>query len=270
MSKFAPVVPAPIAQWMQGDGVGEDLLGDYHLLLAHDVVANANLYKKVYSEVRKRWKDSFIILDNSVVELGDAVGNGVLFEAAKIVLPDCIVVPDVMGDGIASRYRAQHFCREYTRAVHEDEVLNRLHIPLMGVIHGRDLDDCLGTAFEYWCTSPIDYVGIPRVLTKMLGSRMPVLQSVLRSSYFRGVHLLGFSDNLLDDVSCARMKGVGGIDSAVPIRAALQGQRMTLDVNKDYGPRGDFWNSPVDLIKRRAVNVTDNIIQIRNWIGGTE
>jgi len=255
---------------MQGESIAEDILGGYHLLLAHDVVKHPSLYRRVYEEVRRRYEDSFIILDNSVVELGDAVGLSMMVEAAKIVKPDCIVIPDVMNDGAATRYRASEFGREYMRELHQDEELNELNIPLMGVIQGKHYDDWIESAFYYYCMPNVSYIGVPRVVTKAVGSRMPLLHSLLRHEYFQGVHLLGFSDNVLDDVCCARMPGVDGIDSAVPIRAALAGIPMTIDQPKDYGSRGHFWETSLEKVYRSVNAITDNVCLVRRWIGETK
>jgi hypothetical protein len=122
----------------------------------------------------------------------------------------------------------------------------------------------------------VDYVSVPRIFANQNGSRMPVLHELIRRDtykLFRGIHLLGFSDNILDDVACARMQIVKGIDSAVPIRAGLKGMDIRNAIHDRewstaLGPRGGFWDTPVEEM-RRMVNaqlVWHNIDQYREWI----
>lgn len=86
----------------------------------------------------------------------------------------------------------------------------------------------------------------PRIATATLGSRMEVVMNIHRSYPTHFLHLLGFSDNVLDDICCARVPGVSGIDSAVPIRAGLKGIVMVIDRPQPIiGPRGNFWNCDI-------------------------
>jgi hypothetical protein len=150
--------------------------------------------------------------------------------------------------------------------------------PLMGVIQGEDVGDCIQTYYYYRDYTDIEYIAIPRIIAQRQGSRMPVLQALAGMSKLhtygdvrrRQIHLLGFSDDLLDDVSCARMPCVMGIDSAVPIRAALLKRSLVpfLSVGPAdiCGPRGAFWTEPVpeDLYIRTVLE--RNIVDIRRWI----
>ena len=68
---------------------------DYHLALTHLVLKYpeyAEFYKK------KREQGDFVILDNSLIELGKAASLHKVLEAAKIINPSEIVLPDVFKD----------------------------------------------------------------------------------------------------------------------------------------------------------------------------
>lgn len=275
MAKLAPVVPTHIAEALQGE-VGKnygDALGGYHLLLAHDILAKPAEYQRIYNKVRQDHHDSFIILDNSIIELGKPLPIKDLLEASKILRPDCIVIPDVMGKGDETRESAVQFTREYAQRIFELDDDNP--VGLMGVLQGDTIGDVMSTMAVFYALPLIEYVGIPRVLTKMLGSRMPVLCAMQRSPAcvaskyrsFAGYHLLGFSDNIIDDVACARVPWIQGIDSNVPVRAGAKGVTMSIDdvsCNGRIGPRGDFWNSKMD---DTALDLArSNLSTYRRWI----
>lgn len=245
MARFAPVVPTHIAREMQGSSKDEDFLGEYHLLLAHDVLEHPDAYREVYGEVRKRYgQESFIILDNSIVELGESVSAETLYEAARIIKPDCVVAPDVMGDGVGTRKLSTKFHREWRLLQNKTE--EKLP-PLMGVAQGQSLHDCLESCELFYILDDVMYLSVPRIIQQTQGSRMPIIERLCWRDYFERVHLLGFSDDLLDDITCARMSIVEGIDSAVPIRAGAEGHLIDLaDPEKDFGPRGDFWTRQLD------------------------
>lgn len=275
MARFAPVVPVHMAASLQNGSQQRDYLGEYHLLLAHDVIDKPDQYREIYGKVRTDYvSHSFIIMDNSIVELGKAMEIADLLRACQILRPDCLVIPDVMGEGEETRIKARSFVREYCQKALELESKGWEAPPLLGVIQGEDVEDALETYMLYYSLPLVDYISVPRIITKQHGSRMPLLlamqrqQGTLRS--FQGLHLLGFSDNILDDVACARMPFVKGIDSAVPIRAGLGNIRMDLnDVewSKMVGPRGSFWEQPCDTGWDMCLPcIQTNLTTYRRWI----
>lgn len=273
MARFAPVVPVHMAVMLQE--TMEDHLGGYHLLLAHDVLDKPTLYKGVYdNKVRGAYEDSFIIMDNSVVELGEAMPLEKLLEACRVIPPDCLVVPDVMGRGRETRELAQKFVREYVQRA--PEIMGEDNVPpLMGVLQGESVEDCLETLATFYRLPMVSYISVPRVLVKKIGSRAHILTDpgfIRMVKSFDGLHLLGFSDDILDDIACARMPHVMGIDSAVPVRAGLAGLSIeTALIDRTFsqklGPRGDFWEEP--LGRRWALaegSVKHNLRVVRDWI----
>lgn len=276
MARFAPVVPTSMALALQGDSSADlDHLGGYHLLLAHDILDKPKEYQRIYNPIRSRWSDSFIILDNSIIELGAPMGIKDLLAASKILKPDCIVIPDVMGRGQETREEATKFVRQYVQAATEsgDDVPS-----LMGVLQGDNVEDVMDTLLTFYTLPLVEYIGIPRILTKMHGSRMPVLLEMTRSPAtirtklhsFKGFHLLGFSDDILDDVTCARIPWIQGIDSNVPVRAAAKGIQVSLDDvgpegwSEKTGPRGDFWEQKLNEDQLAQAKV--NLELYRGWI----
>src|SRR5690242_2299971 len=93
MAKFAPVCPIKVLSQLTPENSG-----DYHLLLAHDVADKAQEYKNWFG----RHRNMTVIMDNSVIELGNAVDLKTIKKACDAVDITTIVLPDVLLDGRAT------------------------------------------------------------------------------------------------------------------------------------------------------------------------
>ena len=236
MTKFAPVAPIHIYEAML-ETQNRPLLGSYYLLLAHDVLANAKRYEKVFSD--PLLKDATIIMDNSVIELGNSVDAKTLIEAAEIVKADCLAMPDVLCDGVETIAAAEKFINDFTGS--------QCSIPtkLMYIPQGKDLRDYVNCALQgiyaHW---PIEWIGIARNTTGRIVPTREMLVTYLKHIYPKAkLHLLGFSVDTLDDIACTIncRHMIEGIDSAVPLR--MQEDIRQVQSFIDPGPRGDWWET---------------------------
>lgn len=223
MAKFAPVCPLRILRRLPNGG------GYYHLILAHDVLNNPDEFR-LWSTT-----GATIILDNSVTELGTAVNTEVIREAANISRATVIILPDVYNDKLSTMINCKKALDEWPAAL-----LNR---EVMFVPQGNTMQEFLECA-EYLATDPrISWWGVPRNITDKpaIGSRYQAAHLLRMLNPARKMHLLGFSNNIADDMLCSHLPFVEGIDSAVPIRAATLGKPMSLIL--DMPPRGDWWDT---------------------------
>lgn len=257
---FAPVVPLSIAACLKEN----NLLGNYHLLLAHDVLANPDAYKEIYRPYTDG-RPMDIIMDNSLIELGYPMEVLHVLEAAKVVGAKKVVLPDELGE-----------LDKTLRAVWDSvDVWHKLPMEVtkgikpVAVVQGKNLSECLTCIREY-AKSGIEDISIPRVLQKYLGSRSEITMIAHLHYGFQNIHLLGFSDNILDDVACTRQPGVKGIDSAVPIRAAYKTLAISMDdphFDRLVGPRGTYWDvTPKDLSAVQISMIMHNIRTFQGWI----
>lgn len=262
MAKFAPVVPLGLASWLKS----RELLGDYHLLLAHDVIQNPKEYSEVYGDITQ--KGGLIIMDNSLIELGHPVDADTLAEACHIVGARYAVMPDVLDDA------------QLTYDMSEKAIWNFLPkcpaVQPVFVLQGQNLSQCLELCLRYVKLGykiGTDYMlSIPRRLANTFGTR----RDLVAQSWKMGVpvHLLGFSNSILDDITCARMPGVVGIDSTEPIRLALQHSRqISLDWPSQPGPREDYWEKDwKSMLSTDGYNqvmasiLENNLNKVRKWI----
>lgn len=259
MARFAPVAPIQILEEMGKNNV----LDNYHLLLTHHVLEYPERFRNLFGSGKYQ---NTIIMDNSVVELGDAVSDDKVYEAAEIVrglngssITNWVypVLIDVMADGPATR-QASAASWSWWRENHPD------YSP-MAVLQGNDWKSFTETA-DFFLLNPdfkgLENVGIPRILVDHLGTRQLAIQYVDAIKPDVNVHLLGFSNDVTDDVICCQHPSVAGIDSAVPVRYAysVPGGRYT--PSSAIPPRPDDWFERGEYDK----TVADNVLAVRQWV----
>lgn len=257
-ARFAPVGPLPLIRsiW-DANPKNHSQHGSYHLILAHDVLKAENMlpYELHFRQVREFFgSDTLLIMDNSIVELGNAVDMKVVAQAGELVGADVLVLPDVMGDGPKTRLRFL----DDIRKIQKKPLGN---FDLMAVPQGPTLQDFAACLEVFADFEEVTWIGIPRIATQQLGSRHKLIQLARAINPDWSLHLLGFSDDVVDDVLCANLGHIEGIDSAVPIRAGQKGIRFNL-ANSDYGKRGDYWEST-----EHTAAAIENIEYVRDLIG---
>jgi hypothetical protein len=205
MSQFAPVANLP-TYW----GLLERrLLGSYHLMIATEVIKDLHSWETFWSYPVMPMDigaNLFIIMDNGLIETGSPCDPQTLKEAADAVDASCIVLPDVLG--------SQKGTTKAASAAHPE--LSTLGYDLLGVIQGRNWDE-IHFMCDLYTRMEVRYVSVPRVMVEFFGTRTKVIRRVQGLMPGVQIHLLGFSENLHDDMLAAVMPGVMGIDSAVPL-----------------------------------------------------
>lgn len=227
--KFAPVAPYHIYQQFVVNGY----LPSTVLLLAHDVVAHKKEYEETFSD--PSFEDTTIIMDNSLVELKQAVDSKMVFEAAEAVSADIVVLPDVMGNGYESAAKTLEHWDEWNWLFRDYQK--------MVVFHGKSMNDWMesATTIARGTQNSFDWVALPRKLEEGPNSkysRRDYLRLAIQLFPNKPVHLLGFSDYAVEDLWCASNPNVMSIDSAVPLRASVDAI-----LSGHVGPRGNWWET---------------------------
>jgi len=247
MAKFAPVVPIQVADEYQQEG----MLGDYHLLLAHDVVANPSEYHRIYGN-----QGYHIIMDNSVIELGHPVDLEFMRTAVGLTQADVFALPDKLLD-------QQGTINSTMTALNEWHTLITDQTKAMAVPQGATWDEWVECVEAFAAYDEIAWIGIPRnVRNRLNTSRKYAVSTVKALCPNKKIHLLGFSNDLRDDVEAASLADVEGIDSAVPSR---MGMRDCLPINIDsyaHSARDAWWDNPGEVNDLGITNVTT----FRSWI----
>lgn len=265
MARFAPVMPIQVARYLKDN----KCLGNYHLLLAHDVLTHPAEYREIYGHLEGD-PEAVVIMDNSLVELGTPMRCADLYMATKIIKPTYLVMPDVLTEAVATINAMEDFVREWDASrLGTDQ-------KFMAVVQGKCSSDIELVLRSASLIPQCRAISVPRVMVSQFGTRQGVIDHVLRffevnnfkrsSVFWKGIHLLGFSDDIIDDISCARRHNVMGIDSAVPVRIGLRGMPFVLDCS-DYGPRGLYWDVPSHIVEFTGKRVQENLANTTKWVG---
>lgn len=185
---------------------------DYHMALTH-LALQSKAYKDYYKE--RAAKGDFVILDNSIIELGASMDWGTVVDVAEAIQPSEVVLPDVLLDGpstmeaIGTALMSKHTTRlkPGTR--------------LMAVCHGATSEEWLHTFTQLSMLEQIHTIGIPKVTAELFGSRNALLtlleESGMLDSCGKGIHLLGANEDKDFQVPARAKRHIRGIDTVYPM-----------------------------------------------------
>lgn len=237
MALFAPVAPWQVYQAFYNAGV----FPKAYLLLAHDVLANAEHYATIRKHLALA---DVLIMDNSVIELGTAEGLKPTIQAARVVGAKVIVLPDELEKSEKTVQLTSDAWSDYM----SDGYLQQ-EFEVMAVPQGESLElwiDCL----EQMRRNGVNpqWLGIPRNTTTRIIASRSTLVDIAKTFYPQAkIHLLGFSKWMPDDYIVAQDPRVVSIDSAVPVRLASKDYRNSMIF--DGGTRGKWWDTVIDDLK---------------------
>lgn len=176
----------------------------YTMLLAHLALNNPD-YVYLYSH-----SSSYKIMDNSIIELGDAFSIQELVLCAVSCKVNEIILPDVFMDPKAT-----------LRKVRSSIAWLKSHgyfgkFKLMAVCHGNNLEEFSRYFKIFSKMKDIDVIGIPKVITKWIGNRGNLEKLVKTTD--KPIHLLGCWDSLkeLDGMSSFFHQRVRTMDTCLP------------------------------------------------------
>jgi hypothetical protein len=255
MTKFCIVAPVNILKGLEAHG----MLGIHHLLLAHDIVIKEHSQEYVRIFGQRRWDDSeLVILDNSVVETGNAVDLGMIADAIAIVQPTCVVLPDVLLNASETIIDCRKALDEWPKKL--GDATKYMYVPQGNTI--MEFIECATVDWDLHFDERITHWGVPRNLVKQMNSKSRALaiKMLYELNPNRKIHMLGFSDYMRDDFACASFPEVHSIDSAVPLRL-----NVPIDLNVVVPPRGDWWEKA-----HMSPMVLQNLNQVRMWLNPTK
>lgn len=250
-----------------------DLINDYPYVLAH-LIGHDQEYTDFY--VRKCKTANFSILDNSAFELGKSVDFEVLIEAAELVKPTHVVVPDWVNDCEKTIEFLNAFLLFLEKRYGS---LHKLPFKLITVIQGNNMGELYRSLNEitYWkkqCPA-IDIVAMPFDTipgTDYHNIRYIVFQhmkTVFKDNHLK-VHLLGLQNYSEYQLYSKEDKElIQSVDSSAPIIYGWNNIRFGFggtDVPKPKEKLADNLN--IDLEESQIDAITHNVLQIRQIIKG--
>ncbi len=219
MASFAPVASLDFLKELEHRGEPQR----YFLLLAHKVLEEPERWQKFFAQKRDQGTDIFVIMDNSLIELGRPLRPIQMVEAVNLVKADVVVLPDKLRDARATVNAS---------LIAADDLAGQLstRVKFMGVAQGETAEELYACAERLTAHPRVRYLSVPRVATAQFGSRIELVKHLDRLGC--RIHLLGFSEDLADDIdACHAGENVIGIDSTEPLRMGLAGLHI-----KDKGP----------------------------------
>lgn len=244
MPRFAPVAPVGVLRRLKE----LNSLGSYHLLLAHDVLEHLDAYRNVFSSLAYH-PIKTIIMDNSVVELGEHCSIDTVLPAVYATSANVIVLPDVYMKGPESLEATKGAYNVWAKACKDLSY----DWSFMVVPQGRNFEEWIecARALSMSDLPKVGWWGVPRNFRSLGISRSAAVGLCQRLQSNWQIHMLGFSDDPQDDIYTARTLSayVVGIDSAVPLRIANDPINMSfytyMDSSMPLPPRKDWYGKAV-------------------------
>lgn len=238
MSKFAITAPIHILEEFDKS----DTLGNYNFFIVSDVLKYQKRYAKLF-QMRMGTK----ILDNGLIEHGGAYDIDAMQAAVALTNASHYVLPDAYLDTWKTIGQIKEALPIWSSRMPQS--CQPIFIP-----QGLTLEQFTFCAEELFRIGHehLGMWGIPKNLTGQIGSRRQAIEICRAINPYWKIHLFGFSDNFIDDITCAKYGGVTGIDSAVPLRIANQGVPWSLIMKVPR--RGDWWEK-AEFNEEMFVNV---------------
>lgn len=214
--------------------------GDYAMLLAH--------LKDYYPE--RRNKNCYVIMDNSLIELGGAVDVETVYNAAKQCGADEFILPDVFRNADATIHEVKKSLDWLYANNHIGE------FRLMAVCQGATLEE-FERCFRMLEQIPeIHCIGIPKVAATLIPGGRPSLEHLWQGSP-KAIHLLGCWSNLQEFTQYKRPALIRSCDTCIPALLSTRGIRSawadrpekTIDLINDeilWGAYGNIMDQLID------------------------
>ena len=151
-----------------------DEFNDYLYVLIHLYLKDPR-YREFCLEYRKK-PNSFILFDNSAAELGEAMDNKLLFEAACELQPDYVMMPDKLNDYKVTTGRSQDFFLTYASDLPRET-------KLMGIIQGQNFKEMVHCHYSMTDYTGAAAIGIPFIFANI--ARDSYSQMMARIEFMR-------------------------------------------------------------------------------------
>ena len=191
-------------------------------------------YPEYKEMIKNRPENCYVILDNSIVELGESVSLQDILNAADDVHANEIILRDAYPNGPRTIERI----KEDIQYLKDNNLIGKYKI--MAVCHGENLEEFKQT-FEFINSTPeIDVIGIPKVLSKWVGERSKLSNIFMNTN--KQLHFLGswYSLKELLDLPKNVWDKVRSCDTCLPSLYVIQNKHVwedrdgTIDLEKDY------------------------------------
>ncbi len=183
------------------------------MALAHMILEDVQ-YRRFYTD-----RSDLVIMDNSLIELGDAVDFELLVNAASLINPKEVILPDAFRDG------QKTISRFLDVITYSDQFTWATNFVVAHGRHNAEWVEC----FDFFNQHPHAHtIGIPKVLDEIWepGGRIGAcafLESSGRIREDKNYHLLGVWTDPIEILCLSKFEWIRSVDTALPIHAGMSG-----------------------------------------------
>lgn len=220
--KLVSITPKNAWEWMFNQPIA---MGLTHLI---------QKYPEYKEMAKNRNKNCYLMVDNSIVELGESVSLQDILNAADEVNANEII----LRDSYPKAYPTMQRIKEDIEYLREHNLTTKYKI--MAVCHGETLEEFEET-FNFINSIPeITCIGIPKVLSRWVGERSNLKDIFLNTD--KELHFLGSWYNLQELIDAPKdvWDKVRSCDTCLPSLYAIQHKHVwedregTIDLEKEY------------------------------------
>ena len=198
---------------------------------------------EAYRNMAKNHK-GYKILDNSLIELDEAMSMKDVLNAAELIGADEVVLPDVFKNGSETIKATLNALGE-----HKEELKK---YKTMAVVHGETIDEWIRTFLIFSARPDIDVLGIPKVMHEQftahgIPGRARILNKVI-SLTDKEIHLLGLWEHFNELTHYHhRLTKIRSMDTSLP--SLLEINHKTI-----FDGRSDCETQTIDLVNDIITN----------------
>lgn len=218
-----------------------------------------NHFDYAVSMHKRSMKGDYIILDNSIVELGAAMSFGQVLQAAAMISADEVVLPDVFYDSAATKQRVEETLDDYGKP----------DFKYMAVCHAENLNEFMNLFNWLNANDYIDTIGIPKCGLKDGTTREMVLNRIMmnRTADDKPIHLLGANGPESFRLPRKWREMIRSIDTVYPLWMAQHEEVLFPDTTFIKRPEGMVLH---DTLGWREGNKTlygmNNVAIVKGWL----
>ena len=223
--KLCTIVPLNQKEWMNDR--------PYTMLLAHLSKAERS-YGRWASQL-----NSYKIMDNSIIELGEAFTLEELLKQASTCHAQEIILPDVFQDGKATIELAKQSYQKIKNSPYKNK------FKLMVVCHGKTEKEIINNFHALESCDWVDTIGMPKVITSW-GNRNQFQDLYMKTR--KEVHYLGCWSSFkeIEEIKDKPVfQKIRTMDTCLPALLSIQGKKWneerdhsyTIDLIKDNVPK---------------------------------
>lgn len=210
---------------------------DYVMLLAH-LSKNSDYYADL-----ARKNNNYKIMDNSIIELGEAFTMKDLINEAIKCDVDEIILPDVFEDGCAT----VETVKKSIEWLKENGLIGRFK--LMAVCHGKGPKELLDTFNLLNSIKEIDVIGVPKILSTWVTDRVKTAEFMAENS-LKKIHLLGCYNSLNELKKISKDSKIRSMDTCMPALLSIYNMDTFADRN---GLKIDLEKDEVNIENYRKI-----------------